>query len=68
MAALKVEHYEIATYGSPTQLAKTLQPDEINSILGTTLEEEKQMDELLTTIAEERVNYEATTEDIIPRN
>lgn len=63
MAAQKVEHYEIATYGSLAQLAKTLGNEEIKNILGTTLQEEKQTDELLTTIAEEKVNYEATSEE-----
>jgi ferritin-like metal-binding protein YciE len=63
MAAQKVEHYEIATYGSLAQLAKTLELDDVKNILGTTLDEEKQTDELLTTIAEESVNYEATSEE-----
>ena len=63
MAAQKVEHYEIATYGSLTQLAKTLELEEIKTILGSTLNEEKLTDELLTQIAEESVNYEATSEE-----
>ncbi len=61
-AAQKVEHYEIATYGSLTQLAKTLGLDEIKELLGKTLSEEKDTDLLLTDIAESSVNYEATTE------
>jgi ferritin-like metal-binding protein YciE len=63
MAAQKVEHYEIATYGSLCQLAKTLQREDIKNILGATLDEEKLTDELLTTIAEEHVNYDATLEE-----
>ena len=62
LAAQKVEHYEIATYGSLTTLAKTLGREDIAKILGETLEEEKETDELLTEIAESDVNYEATTE------
>ncbi|HYF70598.1 MAG TPA: ferritin-like domain-containing protein [Ohtaekwangia sp.] len=63
MAAQKVEHYEIAAYGSLCQLAKTLQREDIKNILGATLAEEKLTDELLTTIAEEHVNYDATLEE-----
>ena len=62
LAAQKVEHYEIATYGVLAQLAKTMGNDEVKQLLGTTLEEEKQADELLTTIAESSINYEAATE------
>ena len=63
MAAQKVEHYEIATYGGLCQLAKTLQLEDIKNLLGATLDEEKQTDELLTTIAEDHVNYDATLEE-----
>jgi ferritin-like metal-binding protein YciE len=63
IAAQKVEHYEIATYGSLAQLAKTLNRTDIKDLLGATLDEEKQTDELLTTIAEEHVNYDATSEE-----
>ena len=45
MAAQKVEHYEIATYGSLVQLAKTLGMNDAAEILHQTLEEEKQADE-----------------------
>jgi ferritin-like metal-binding protein YciE len=62
MAAQKVEHYEIATYGGLTQLAKTIGRDDIAEILGQTLAEEKETDELLTSIAESNVNQEANTE------
>ena len=63
IAAQKVEHYEIATYGGLTQLAKTLGHDEISELLGQTLEEEKETDELLTQIAENDINYQAAQED-----
>lgn len=62
LAAQKVEHYEIATYGGLTQLAKTLGLSEIKAILGETLAEEKATDELLTSIAEENINVEAAGE------
>jgi ferritin-like metal-binding protein YciE len=62
IAAQKVEHYEIAAYGSLATLAKIIRRDDIKSLLGETLEEEKETDELLTEIAESDVNYEATVE------
>jgi ferritin-like metal-binding protein YciE len=52
MAAQKVEHYEIATYGGLSQLAKTLGYNDISQILEQTLADEKEADQLLTTIAE----------------
>ena len=63
LAAQKVEHYEIATYGGLAQLAKTLGRDDISTILETTLAEEKETDVLLTGIAENNVNYEASSEE-----
>ena len=62
LAAQKVEHYEIATYGGLAQLAKTLGREDIKNILGQTLSEEKETDQLLTDIAESNINYEASTE------
>ena len=62
MAAQKVEHYEIATYGSLAQLAKTLGKNELADLMGQTLEEEKEADQLLTSIAENNINVEATAE------
>lgn len=62
MAAQKVEHYEIATYGGLVQLAQTLGFDEAAELLKTTLDEEKETDVLLTGIAENHVNYEANEE------
>jgi ferritin-like metal-binding protein YciE len=61
-AAQKAEHYEIATYGGLATLAKTLGYDGVKEILGQILEEEKQTDELLTQIAEDGINYQASTE------
>lgn len=50
-AAQKVEHYEIATYGTLTALAKKLGYTEAAKLLHETLEEEKSTDEKLTKIA-----------------
>jgi len=62
LAAQKVEHYEISTYGGLAQLANTLGLSDVADILQQTLEEEKETDELLTQIAESGVNYEAAEE------
>lgn len=63
LAAQKVEHYEISTYGSLAQLANTLGLEEISGMLGEILAEEKEADELLTSIAENDINYEASQEE-----
>jgi ferritin-like metal-binding protein YciE len=62
LAAQKVEHYEIATYGGLVQLAKTLGRDDVAEILRTTLKEEKQADADLTRIAELGINYASSGE------
>lgn len=62
LAGQKVEHYEISTYGGLAQLAKTLGLHSISEILATTLDEEKDADQLLTKIAEDHINYEAKEE------
>jgi ferritin-like metal-binding protein YciE len=58
IAAQKVEHYEIAADGSLVELADVLGLDKIADILETTLDEEKDTDELLSDIAQQ-VNDEA---------
>lgn len=64
IAAQKVEHYEIATYGGMVQLAKTMNRSDIATILASILAEEKKADELLTTIAEQGgINEEASEEE-----
>ncbi len=63
MAAQKIEHYEIASYGGLAQLAMTLGLEEVKNLLGQTLEEEKQTDELLTQVAESSINISAAQED-----
>jgi ferritin-like metal-binding protein YciE len=63
LAAQKVEHYEIATYGGLAQLATTLGLNEISDLLKETLAEEKEADQSLTGIAENDINYEAADEE-----
>ena len=58
-AANRVEHYEIAAYGSARSFAKTLGYQEAVSLLEQTLHEEKEADQKLTSIAESAVNQEA---------
>jgi len=55
----KVEHYEIAGYGSAITFAKLLGDEESARILAQTLEEEKAADQKLTQIAESTINLEA---------
>src|SRR5688572_4149346 len=62
LAAQKVEHYEIATYGTLSQLARTLGKDNVADVLETILREEKETDQNLTSIAENDINYEASKE------
>jgi ferritin-like metal-binding protein YciE len=58
-AAQKVEHYEIATYGTLCAWARLLGHNEAAGLLDQTLQEEKAADEKLTVIALELVNREA---------
>lgn len=58
----KVEHYEIAAYGSLVQLAKTMGENEIADLLQQTLDEEKQADQLLTELAVSGINITAENE------
>ena len=58
-AAQKVEHYEIASYGSLIALAKQLGETAAVKLLGDTLKEEKATDEKLSLLAEEKVAAEA---------
>src|SRR6186713_2226709 len=63
IAAQKVEHYEIATYGGLVQLALTLGKNRVASLLDKTLQEEEETDHLLTDIAESYINFQAEEED-----
>jgi len=62
IAAQKVEHYEISTYGGLRQVASTLGLDDVAALLEETLTEEKEADTALTGIAEQGVNYDAAAE------
>ncbi len=62
-ASQKIEHYEIATYGTLCAFAKTLGMDEAAKILHMTLEEEKQADMLLTEAAYNTINFDAAEAD-----
>jgi len=58
-AAQKIEHYEIATYGTLRQFAETLNLPDAVSLLEQTLREEKAADEELTSVAVSEVNMQA---------
>lgn len=62
IAAQKIEHYEIATYGGLVQLAITMDLHRAASLLEKTLNEEEETDQLLTDIAESYVNVNAEQE------
>lgn len=61
-AGQKVEHYEIATYGTLRQFAETLGLKDAVGLLQQTLDEEKAADEKLSRIAVNAVNTEAAEE------
>lgn len=58
-AAQKVEHYEIAGYGTVRTYARLLGHSEAERLLEQTLEEEKETDHKLTELAESEINVEA---------
>ncbi|WP_019987070.1 ferritin-like domain-containing protein [Rudanella lutea] len=62
MAAQKVEHHEIASYGSAVTLAKVLGYHEAAQLLQQTLDEEKNTDKKLTQLAESFINQRAAGE------
>ncbi|MGZ3883599.1 MAG: YciE/YciF ferroxidase family protein [Bacteroidia bacterium] len=61
-AGQKVEHYEIASYGTLRTFADTLGLTDASEILAEILEEEKAADEKLTEIAVSTINIQATEE------
>ncbi len=63
MSAQKVEHYEIASYGTLVQLAETMGNTKVAELLQATLEEEKQTDQNLSALAENNINWEAESEE-----
>jgi len=62
-ASQKIEHYEIASYGTLAAFAKTLGENEAMELLVQTLDEEKEADMLLTEAAYNTINFDATEGD-----
>lgn len=62
-ASQKIEHYEIATYGTLTAWAKTLGETEVAELLWTSLNEEKDADRSLTEAAYHDINFDAVDAD-----
>lgn len=63
VSAQKIKHYEVASYGCLSTLARTYGMQEVADLLQESLDEEKDADQQLTYIAENNVNYEAGLED-----
>lgn len=61
-ASQKIEHYEIATYGTLCAFAKTLGEDDAVQLLKATLAEEKEADVTLTEAAYNTINFDAADE------
>lgn len=61
-AAQKVEHYEIATYGTLCTWAATLGLEDLHDLLGETLDEEEETDDALSELAEASINEAAINE------
>ena len=61
--AQKVEHYEIASYGTLAYFAELLGEGQAKELLGQTLEEEKAADKKLNAIATSRVNRMALVQE-----
>jgi ferritin-like metal-binding protein YciE len=62
-AMQKIEHYEIASYGTLKSFANILGEDEAASLLEETLDEEKEADIKMTELAESSINIEAAEND-----
>lgn len=52
----RIEHYEIAAYGTMAALAKAAGEEEVAGLLAETLQEEKKTDEMLSQLAEREIN------------
>lgn len=59
-ASQKIEHYEIATYGTLCAFAKTLGENDAAQLLTKTLAEEKEADMLLSDVAYNKINFAAS--------
>jgi len=62
-ASQKIEHYEIASYGTLVAFAKILGEDEVAALLDQTLAEEKDADLKLTDAAYNSINLDAAGEE-----
>lgn len=62
LAAQKVEHYEIATYGTLVVFAENMGHNDVAELLQFTLDNEKATDIALTEVAESFVNEQAAAE------
>lgn len=62
LAAQKVKHYEIATYGTLAAFADAMKEDKVAKLLRSILKDEKKTDKALTTLALESVNEDASAE------
>jgi len=62
-SAQKVEHYEIASYGTLRTYAEEMGHRKIADLLQQTLDEESKTNEMLTRIAEEEINFEAISQE-----
>ena len=62
-AAQKVEHYEISSYGTARAYAQELNLPAVADLLTKTLDEEYEADDLLTELAESRINERAISEN-----
>jgi ferritin-like metal-binding protein YciE len=58
-ASQKIEHYEISSYGTARAYAQELNLGEVEALLKETLDEEYEADDLLTELAESRINEKA---------
>ena len=58
-AAQKVEHYEMAAYGTLVAFARMMGHSDAESLLQQTLQEEKETDQKLTELAESEINVAA---------
>jgi len=64
-ASQKIEHYEIATYGTLCAFAKAIGENDAAKLLTQTLNEEKEADMLLSAVAFGAVNFDSATEQDI---
>lgn len=67
-AGQKVEHYEIASYGTLCAFAKILGETEVAELLMETLNEEKEADDKLSEVAEGSINLQAAGQDAVNAN